>query len=273
MGETVISSTVEDYLKALLKMEDSDVKASTSNVARRLSVTDASVTDMLRKLQKTGLLAYKPYYGAALTPAGRLQALKIIRRHRLIELFLHQVMGYGWGQVHQEAEKLEHVVSDFFVERADALLGYPEKDPHGEIIPDAQGYRNLEEDVCLAIAELGEYTIRKITNDNPDFLNYLEKESLVPGTSITLVEKTPFQGPLKLKLSGRDTLHYIGLEAAKNIFVSADRSGGRPKRLAARGPDRALRPFSKHFISAQPIPELNMPEIRPKRGKRRRGAR
>ncbi len=269
----MISSTVEDYLKALLKMEDSDVKASTSNVARRLSVTDASVTDMLRKLQKAGLLAYKPYYGAALTTEGRLQALRIIRRHRLIELFLHQIMGYGWDQVHEEAEKLEHVVSDFFVDRADALLGYPEKDPHGEIIPDAHGFRNLEEEVCLAIAELGDYTIRKITNDNPDFLNYLEKESLVPGTSITLLEKAPFQGPLKLMLSGRTTPHYIGLEAAKNIFVSADRPGGSPKRLAARGPDRALGPLSKRFLSGSPGPEQNTPEIHPRRGKRKRGAR
>ena len=266
----MISSTVEDYLKALLKMEDSDVKASTSNVARRLSVTDASVTDMLRKLQKAGLLAYKPYYGAALTPEGRLQALKIIRRHRLIELFLHQVMGYGWDQVHQEAEKLEHVVSDFFVDRVDALLGYPEKDPHGEIIPDAQGYRNLEEDVCLGIAELGEYTIRKITNDNPDFLTYLDKESLVPGTAFTLLEKAPFHGPLKLMLSGRDEPHYIGLEAAKNIFVSADRPGMGPKRLASRGPNHALSPFSRHPIAGSPIPGKQGVRVYPRNKKRRR---
>jgi DtxR family transcriptional regulator, Mn-dependent transcriptional regulator len=241
----VISSTVEDYLKTLLKMEDSDVKASTSNVARQLSVTDASVTDMLRKLQKTGLLEYRPYYGATLTPQGRLQALKIMRRHRLIELFLHQVMGYGWDQVHKEAEKLEHVVSDFFVERADALLGYPEKDPHGEVIPDAKGYRNLEEDVCLAAAELGEYTVRKITNDNPEFLTYLERESLIPGTSLDLIEKAPFQGPLKLLLSGKIEPCYIGLEAAKNIYVSSSKGALGSKRLIAHGPDRALRSLLK----------------------------
>ena len=269
----MISSTVEDYLKALLKMEDSDVKASTSNVARRLSVTDASVTDMLRKLQKAGLLAYKPYYGAALTPEGRLQALRIIRRHRLIELFLHQVMGYGWDQVHEEAEKLEHVVSDFFVDRADALLGYPEKDPHGEIIPDAQGYRNLEEEVCLAIAELGEYTIRKITNDNPDFLTYLEKESLVPGTSFSLLDRAPFHGPLKLMLSGRNAPHYIGLEAAKNIFVSTDRPGVSPKRLAARGPDHALRSFSRPPLARSSSPEQKAAEVHSRNRKRKRVAR
>jgi len=269
----VISSTVEDYLKALLKMEDSDVKASTSNVARRLSVTDASVTDMLRKLQKAGLLAYKPYYGAALTPQGRLQALRIMRRHRLIELFLHQVMGYGWDQVHEEAEKLEHVVSDFFVERADALLGYPEKDPHGEVIPDAQGYRNLEEEVCLATAELGQYTIRKITNDNPDFLTYLEKEALIPGTSFNLLARAPFHGPLKLMLSGKIAPHYIGLEAAKNIFISADRPSMDPKRLAARGPNRALRSFVKLPSSGLSDAERKVANVHHTIRKRKRVAR
>ena len=88
------------------------------------------------------LLEYKPYYGATLTTEGRKLALRILRRHRLIELFLHKVMGYGWEQVHDEAEKLEHVVSDLFVERIDAYLGYPDKDPHGEVIPDAKGFRN-----------------------------------------------------------------------------------------------------------------------------------
>lgn len=235
----MISSTVEDYLKAVLKMEDRNEKASTSNVARHLSVADASVTDMLRKLQKAGLLEYRPYYGATLTAQGRRLALKILRRHRLIELFLHQVMGYGWEQVHNEAEKLEHVVSDFFVERIDALLGYPDKDPHGEVIPDAQGFRSLEQDICLAQAEPGNYTLRKVTNDRPEFLAYLEKESIVPGTSFTLMEKAPFQGPLKLKIRGKDVPQYLGLEAAKSIYVSADEASDAAAASRAERPDQA----------------------------------
>jgi DtxR family Mn-dependent transcriptional regulator len=220
----MISSTVEDYLKAVLKMEDNNEKASTSSVARHLAVADASVTDMLRKLQKAGLLEYKPYYGATLTAQGRRLALKILRRHRLIELFLHQVMGYGWERVHDEAEKLEHVVSDFFVERIDALLDHPDKDPHGEVIPDAQGFRSLEEDVCLAYAEPGEYTVRKVTNGQPEFLAYLEKESLTPGTALTLLEKGPFQGPLKLIIRGKKDPQYVGLEAAKSIHVASGKT-------------------------------------------------
>jgi DtxR family Mn-dependent transcriptional regulator len=215
----MVSSTVEDYLKAFLKLEDMNEKASTSTVARHLSVADASVTDMLRKLQKTGLLEYRPYYGATLTAEGRRLALRILRRHRLIELFLHQVMGYGWEQVHDEAEKLEHVVSDLFVERVDAYLGYPNKDPHGEVIPDAQGFRSQELDICLLRAEPGEYIVRKVTNDQPEFLAYLEKEALTPGALFVLQEKAPFQGPLKLVLAGRKVPQYLGVEAAKNIHV------------------------------------------------------
>jgi len=245
----MVSSTVEDYLKAFLKLEDMNEKASTSTVARHLSVADASVTDMLRKLQKTGLLEYKPYYGATLTAEGRRLALRILRRHRLIELFLHKVMGYGWEQVHDEAEKLEHVVSDLFVERVDAYLGYPEKDPHGEVIPDAKGFRSREFDICLLRAEPGEYVIRKVTNDQPQFLAYLEKQALIPGICFVLLEKAPFRGPLKLLLAGRKLPQYLGLEAAKDIHVlpvglSRAKSGAHTKRSGQKTmtfPARRLR--------------------------------
>jgi DtxR family transcriptional regulator, Mn-dependent transcriptional regulator len=217
----MVSSTVENYLKAFLKLEDMKEKASTSTVARHLSVADASVTDMLRKLQKNGLLEYKPYYGATLTTEGRTLALRILRRHRLIELFLHQVMGYGWEQVHDEAEKLEHVVSDLFVERIDAYLGYPKKDPHGEAIPDAMGFRGEELDICLLDAEPGLYVVRKVINARPEFLAYLERESLKPGVSFRLLERAPFHGPIKIQLAGHHEPQYFGLEAAKSIYVMA----------------------------------------------------
>jgi DtxR family transcriptional regulator, Mn-dependent transcriptional regulator len=215
----MISSTAEDYLKAVLTMEDRKEKASTSAVARHLEVADPSVTDMLRKLHKAGLIEYKPYYGASLTNKGRAAALSVIRRHRLIELFLHQIMGYGWQEVHEEAEKLEHAVSDYFVERIDALLNHPVKDPHGEVIPDIQGFRETENDICLALADIGNYTIRKVIDSSPELLTYLDKESLVPTQTITLLEKVPFQGPLKLLRHGSRAPVYIGLDVAKRIFV------------------------------------------------------
>jgi DtxR family Mn-dependent transcriptional regulator len=217
-SKSAITSTVEDYLKALLRIEESQDRVSTSDVARTLDVADSSVTDMLRKLHKAGLLEHRPYYGATLTEKGRKAALKILRRHRLVELFLHDVLGYGWEQVHEEAEKLEHVVSDLFIERVDKLLKHPSRDPHGEAIPDDQGRRAAEEGTCLADAGQGEYEIVRVTNGRPGLFDYLEAEGLRPGGRVTLIEKAPFGGPLILKPIGRKRVH-LGAEAAQSIYV------------------------------------------------------
>jgi DtxR family Mn-dependent transcriptional regulator len=121
--------------------------------------------------------------------------------------------------VHDEAERLEHAVSDFFVERIDALMNYPSKDPHGEVIPDARGFRESEDYVSLAHAEEGRFTIRKVINASPELLTYLNQESLVPGQSFTVLEKAPFQGPLKLQIRGKKTPTYVGHEVASCIFI------------------------------------------------------
>jgi len=213
------SSTVQDYLKTLLRIEESQDRVSTSNVARTLAVADSTVTDMLRKLHRAGLLEYRPYYGATLTEKGRKAALGILRRHRLIELFLHDVLGYGWEEVHEEAEKLEHTVSDFFIERVDALLKHPARDPHGEVIPDREGGREPEEGICLGGAAEGRYQIVRVTNGEPGFFAYLERAGLRPGTRLTLVKREPYGGPLKLRVEGRKGLVYLGVEAVANIFV------------------------------------------------------
>jgi DtxR family transcriptional regulator, Mn-dependent transcriptional regulator len=265
----MVSSTVEDYLKAFLKLEDMNEKASTSMLARHLSVADASVTDMLRKLQKTGLLQYKPYYGATLTAAGRRLALRILRRHRLIELFLHQVMGYGWEQVHDEAEKLEHVVSDLFVERIDGYLGHPHKDPHGEVIPDAKGFRCQELDICLLSAAPGKYVVRKVINDQPEFLAYLEKESLTPGASFRLLEKAPFHGPLKLQMAGRKEPQYLGVEAAKNIYVLTAESHSSESTRSKRHPETISFPKGKSGARNGVPAERKRKQVRPSPGRSR----
>lgn len=234
--KTTVSSTVEDYLKVVLKIEDMKQRASTSRVARHLDVADATVTDMLRKLKKAGLLEYKPYYGATLTRKGRQMAVRILRRHRLLEMFLHQVLGYGWEQVHQEAERLEHAVSDLFISRIDALLDFPSQDPHGEAIPDARGVRQVEDDLCLAEAEPGSYSVRKVTNSDPEFLAYLDKVGLRPATRLSLQEKAPFQGPLKLLPESRLEPVYLGLEACRSIFVSPRKDRLRASESAPDGP-------------------------------------
>jgi DtxR family transcriptional regulator, Mn-dependent transcriptional regulator len=219
MRRQAVTSTAEDYLKTVLKFEDKSEKASTSKVARHLEVKDSSVTDMLRKLKAAGLLEYKPYYGATLTPKGRTMALKIQRRHRLIELFLHEVMGYSWAQVHEDAEKLEHAVSDYFVECVDALLNHPVKDPHGESIPDPKGFRPDESGICLADAEIGRYTIQKVVDNTPELLAYLEEQGILPSRTLEVLEKAPFHGPLKLVLQNHHRPVHLGLEVATRIFV------------------------------------------------------
>ena len=214
-----ISGAAEDYLKAVLKIEESDRKASTSGVARELQLADATVTDMLRKLKRAGLLEYERYHGARLTERGRTIALAVRRRHRLIELFLHQTLGYRWEEVHEEAEQMEHVVSDRFVERVDELLQHPLRDPHGELIPDATGFVPQEDDLCLEDAEPGRYRVQRITDDRPQFLSYLGKLSLRPGTLLEMVERTPFGGPLSLRIGTDGVSAHLGPEAASKIFV------------------------------------------------------
>ncbi len=239
----MLTSTVENYLKTILKMEDMKLRASTSRVARQLDVADASVTDMLRKLQKAGLLEYRPYYGASLTDRGRKTALMILRRHRLIEQFLHQVLGYGWERVHDEAERLEHEVSDFFIQKLDDLLGHPAKDPHGEAIPDAEGGRAEEEDICLADARPGGHTIHRVTSREPEFFAYLEREGLLPSHTFRLLDRVPYQGPLKIQLEGKKFPQYIGLEAARLIYVIPATPGVMTKKKESRvAAHRSLRP-------------------------------
>ena len=185
------------------------------------------MTDMLRKLQSAGLLQYTPYYGATLTPRGRAIALKILRRHRLIELFLHRIMGYGWEQVHDEAERMEHAVSDFFVERIDALMNYPSKDPHGEVIPDARGLRESEDYVSLAQADEGRFTIRKVINASPELLTYLNRSRSCQARALPSWRKRRFRVHCGLQIRGKNTPTYVGLEVANCIFVCRVTNGNR----------------------------------------------
>ncbi|HXK60726.1 MAG TPA: metal-dependent transcriptional regulator [Acidobacteriota bacterium] len=215
----IMTSTVEDYLKALLRIEENGKPVTTSDIARTLAVADSTVTDMFRKLDKAGLLKHRPYYGATLTPKGRKAALKILRRHRLVELFLHDILGYGWEQVHEEAEELEHVVSDRFIERVDMLLNHPVKDPHGEPIPDAEGRQVEEEGIVLTEAAKGDYRIVRISNGRSGLFDYLEGEGLRPGQRVAVLDRAPFGGPLVLRPGGGKRRVYLGLEAAGSIYV------------------------------------------------------
>ncbi|MBO6571820.1 metal-dependent transcriptional regulator [bacterium] len=213
-----LSQSVEDYLKAIYLLEIDGVVATTNNIAESLSVSSASVTNMFKKLAKLQLINHKSYRGAELTKAGEKIALEVIRHHRLLELYLKEMMGYSWDQVHDEAEKLEHHISEQFEDKIAELLNDPTHDPHGDPIPSKEGV--VPEMASLAITDADEnesYIIGRVRDQDPELLRFLEKSGIIPGVQVTILEKTPFDGPVKIKLEDKETT--IGNSVAKDVFL------------------------------------------------------
>ncbi len=213
-----LSQSVEDYLKAIYVLETEGGGASTNNIAEALSVSSASVTNMLKKLSKLQLINHKSYRGAELTKSGEKIALEIIRHHRLLELYLKEMMGYSWDQVHEEAEKLEHHISEQFEDKIAELLNDPTHDPHGDPIPSKDGV--VPEMASLAITDAEEnqlYLIGRVKDQDPELLRYLEKNGILPGVKVTILDKAPFDGPIKIKLEDTETT--IGNSVAKDVFL------------------------------------------------------
>jgi DtxR family transcriptional regulator, Mn-dependent transcriptional regulator len=212
------SSSVGDYLKAIWEIAGSGV-ASTKDVATRLSVSSASVTNMFGRLQEMGLVEYERYHGASLTGPGLGEALRLVRRHRLIETFLMEHLGYSWQDVHKEAERLEHAVSDEFTERLAELLGHPGRDPHGDPIPAADGSLAPEVSKPLSEAEVGQRVrIIKVSDANPSILNHLGERGLVPGAALDVKEVRGLDGIVTVEdESGEE--HPLGESLTRAIFV------------------------------------------------------
>src|SRR5215217_2294721 len=188
------STSVGDYLKAIWEVGGSGA-ASTTDVADRLSVASASVTNMFARLQEMGLAEYERYRGASLTERGREETLRLIRRHRLIETFLLEHLGYSWQEVHDEAERLEHVVSDEFTDRLAEMLGHPHRDPHGDSIPAADGTLAPERSSPLSEATEGERVrIAQVSDANPEVLDHLGERDLVPGRVLVVREARTLDG-------------------------------------------------------------------------------
>ena len=215
----VLSQAVEDYLKAIYILESEGTGASTSSIAESMDVSSASATNMVKRLSKMGLVDYQSYKGATLTNAGRKIALEIIRHHRLLELYLLEVMGYSWDEVHDEAEKLEHHISEQFEDKIAELLDNPTHDPHGDPIPTKEGVMPELNAEPLGDAEAGKvYLVSRVKDQDPDVLRYLEKIGVLPGVKIEIREKAPFNGPVTILLE--DTEKAIGYEIANKIFVA-----------------------------------------------------
>ena len=219
-----LSSSTGDYLKAIWGLSGAGV-ASTTDIAVRLSVAPGSVTRMLGRLQEMGLIEHERYRGASLTERGRAEALRLVRRHRLIETFLTEHLGYPWEEVHEEAERLEHAVSDNFTERLAELLGYPERDPHGAPVPTADGTLPPEDSRPLAEAEAEErVVVSRVENRDAAALAYLGERGLVPGRLLKVGEVRDVDGVVTVE-DEDGTTHSLGTSLAGSIFVRSPSEG------------------------------------------------
>jgi DtxR family transcriptional regulator, Mn-dependent transcriptional regulator len=216
----MVSESAQDYLKAIWKLERAG-DMSTTALAESLGVTPASATAMLKKLATLGLVVHERYRGATLTPAGERMALEVVRHHRLLELYLMQALGLSWDQVHEEAEKLEHHLSDELEARIDQALGFPTRDPHGDPIPSPELLLARDELTCLSDLDAGSMTvIRRVPDSDPELLRYLGTLGLVPAEEVTVVEQAPFDGPVTVEVRG--SRHAIGRSLAAQIEVGVE---------------------------------------------------
>jgi DtxR family Mn-dependent transcriptional regulator len=222
----VTSEAVDDYLKIIFALTRSGGMATTGAIAERLDLTPASVTGMVQRLaaQEPALVVYSKNRGAALTAAGRERALEVIRHHRLLETFLHETLGISWELVHEEAEKLEHHISEELEDRIAAYLGDPEVDPHGSPIPHKDGTMPELARVSVLDLEPGRAAVvARIPRGDPGLRTYLEGMGLTPGARVVLESVEPFGGPVYLRCDERR--HGIGPEIARRLLVVPDERG------------------------------------------------
>ena len=216
---TLRTQAVEDYLKSICELQQRDGKASTTALAEQLGVSPASVTGMVKKLAEMKLVGHEPYQGVALTKAGLRVALEVIRHHRLVELYLAEALGVPWDQVHEEAEKWEHVLSEELEERMDQALGHPTTDPHGAPIPGRDGKVVRRNSVRLTSLKPGQRAqVAEVSDHDAALLRYLGKRGLYPNAHVHIVAVEPYQGPLTVRVG--DTEYALGREAAGHVYVT-----------------------------------------------------
>jgi DtxR family Mn-dependent transcriptional regulator len=217
------SQTVENYLKTIYLAQssaaDTGALVPMGQVAAGLGVVPGTATTMMKTLAESGLVRYEPYMGVRLTPAGEKLATLVLRRHRLVELFLVRVLGMSWAEVHDEAERLEHAVSERLIDRIDEMLGRPAVDPHGDPIPTAEGTVAQPRHVDLAAAPVGTtLVVERVVDQDGDFLRFIEQRDLMPGSEVTVEVRDEAADSLQVRAGGRTTS--VGLRAASKVLVS-----------------------------------------------------
>ena len=222
-----LAPRISDCLKVIYAMQERGQKVSTSAVSERLGVSDATVTMLFKDFAEVGWVEHMPYHGVRLTALGEQKAMEVIRHHRLLELYLARQLGYSWDKVHDEADKLEHVISEEFEDKLDALLGYPTVDPHGDPIPTKDGVIATRKGTALTELQEGQTVlVLRVQAQNSDQLCYLGQLGLYPETRVQLVKRSPFGGPLHILVGeeSNQVEHMLGPELAEYIIVTSPES-------------------------------------------------
>ncbi|WP_304999950.1 metal-dependent transcriptional regulator [Georgenia sp. SYP-B2076] len=217
-----LTAANQDYLKVIWSAQEwSDEPVTTTLLARKLGLSPSTVSEAVKKLTAQGLLAHARYGLIELTETGRASALAVVRRHRIIETFLVAELGYGWDEVHDEAEVLEHAVSERLVDALDERLGHPTRDPHGDPIPTRGGTVPAPSAMQLHLADGGAHVrVARISDVDPQVLRYFADLGLTLDTELRVVERRDFAGTLTVQVAGRPELREVGLTAAEAVWVT-----------------------------------------------------
>lgn len=244
-----ITPAIEDYLKAIYALQQQRGVVTTSLLGEQRGSKPGSVTGMVKKLAEMNLVTHTPYQGVQLTPAGERVALEVIRHHRLLELYLVEALGYSWDEVHEEAEKLEHHISEKLEARIAARLGHPTFDPHGDPIPSLEGELPVSNDVRLAdltVADQGR--IVRVRDQSAERLRYLADLGLVPGATVEVTASAPFDGPITVRLHAAD--HALDRRMARTIEVERLNECDAAQEMHAAQPEDQAIPEVQHAGTA-----------------------
>ncbi|PQZ94964.1 transcriptional regulator [Arthrobacter sp. MYb227] len=222
MSVSELSVSTQNYLKVIWGLSEwSDEPVTATDIAQKSGLKVSSVSDAVRRLTAQGLVSHARYGAVELTTLGRKYALDMVRRHRLLETFLVRTLGYDWDQVHDEAENLEHAMSDFMVERLDEFLGHPTRDPHGDPIPAADGALSVPDAVLLSTVEPGErVTVERISDEDPALLQYLSSQGVVPGVRLLIAELIPFSDAVQVDVEDGNRAVTLGRQVVEALYVS-----------------------------------------------------
>lgn len=215
------SVAMREYLAEIYRLQEDEPTVSTTSLAERLDVSAPAVPRMLKRLKSAGYVKHIPYQGVELTERGRKEALRELRRHRILEVFMVDVMGFTWDEVHEHADQLGQGLNDVITERMAEMTEQPTRCPHGEPIPDKQGDLPLVDDICIINLGVGHKgVVSRVRTHEPERLQYFASLGLVPGAEFSIVGRAPFNGPMRLQV-GRDEL-VLGVELTKSLWVTTE---------------------------------------------------